>query len=209
MRHLLVLGMVLALCGCLSVSHSRAPRTATSAAPPRVFQGLYKMRAEGEGGRIRARVWIGVDADEQRIAAEVLGPMGGTKAQFDGNLERTRAYLVERGVFTEGPSSPDTSRSILGVPLTVSELTHFFRGRRPGGGRISPAYLRTESGEWRIDWSLGDHSLPAWLLFSGPRGTLRLDLVRLSSSQAVPEPFPQPARAKKVEPSEFQAMFLP
>jgi len=202
--------LVLLLAGCIPTGRQVARNSAPSGPPPPAFRALYQVRAEGEGGRLRARVWIAVDAAGERFAAEVLGPTGGTRAQMDADAQRVRAYLTRERAFLDEEAGPGAMEAALGLPLRTGDLVELLRGRRPGGGRTPPAEFPGGGGvPWIVHWSFRGGPLPATLTFQGPKGRLELEMLRPATLEAPPPPFQPPAGARRVDPHAFRALLMP
>jgi hypothetical protein len=201
--------LVLVPVACLPTGRTRRPPAPPEASAPESFQALYRFRATGREGTVKARAWVAVDSVEGRLSAEVLGPLGGTRAQLDADRVTTRAFLVEENTYVSAEAGRAAMSAIFGVPLRVEELVELFRGRRPGGGRTPPWRTRGPDGSWEVGWSFTGGRVPSTLSFRGPRGRLELELLRMGSRKAAPPPFPEPAGARHVDPGEFRAMFLP
>lgn len=205
----LVLAVILA--GCVPSLEAGGRGTAVPLTPaPTTFQALYRVRAEGPRGRLRVRVWIAVDAGADRVCAEVLGPMGGTRAQMDADPARTRAWLVEEGAYLDEPTGPGTLEAALGLPVSVDEIVQVLRGRRPEGGRRPPAEIPAPGGVvWTASWEFAGGPVPQSLVFRGPGARLELQLLRLEPRSSMPDPFRIPPDAKRVSPESFQALLMP
>lgn len=207
----LALLTLLTLAGC--VTTRRAPSgsgTVPAARAPERFHALYRIRAQGPDGRVRGRAWVAVDAPRRRIAAELLGPTGGTRAQLDASADHTLAYLTEEHAYLEEPTSPRALGAAFGVPVGLEDLIAVLRGRRPDGGRTPPVQLETEgAGVWSADWRFEGDSLPSGIVFEGPRGRLEMSRLRLTPDAPMPEAFRPPPEAVRHDPESFRALFLP
>jgi hypothetical protein len=202
--------LLLALAACIPTGRQHLRNTVPTGPPPAAFRALYQIRAEGAGGRLRAKAWIAVDAGSGRFAAEVLGPMGGTRAQMDADPARIRAYLTKERVLLDEASGPATMQAALGLPLRTEDLVELLRGRRPGGGRTPPAQFRGEDGiAWQVDWVFRDGPLPMTLTFQGPNGRLELEMLKPAVPEPPPAPFQPPAGARPVDPEAFRALLIP
>ena len=133
---------------------------------------IYRAEATGDDGRRRKfKLFVWTDGVD-RAHAEVLPPIGGPAAIFDGNVERWAISFPREGVAYVGPADPRAMETLLSVPVEVRTWIDAILGREGVPGELvvdrvigPPGYVQAltlQDGAARLELSLRQiRALPA------------------------------------------------